>query len=233
MADPVHQIPQRAPEQAEAGTQISGARVSDDSCAGHRRTNLPRHLHQRPKRPRLDTHRPSSTLTQYATSGHLPSAPLACRSGTRSDRLGRPCAHTRSVGKNESATVGAADDRSPQGSSPTARRALSLRANWKRRHRRRTSGGVVHGCHSERQWGWSCRRSLSPAARRSGKPRGPAIRGTRTCISRTDRPGPSPRGSNDTCSRRRPARRSFWAGGLPRRLRRCADPPAGRAPARR
>ena len=72
MADPVHQIPQRAPEQAEAGTQISGARVSDDSCAGHRRTNLPRHLHQRPKRPRLDTHRPSSTLTQYATSGHLP-----------------------------------------------------------------------------------------------------------------------------------------------------------------
>jgi hypothetical protein len=64
-------------------------------------------------------------------------------------------------------------------------------------------------------------------------PRRPAIRGTRTCIWRTDRSGPSPRGSSDTCSRRRPSRRSFWAGGLPRRLRRCVDPPAGRAGGRR
>jgi hypothetical protein len=64
-------------------------------------------------------------------------------------------------------------------------------------------------------------------------PRRPAIRGTRTCIWRTDRSGPSPRGSSDTCSRRRPSRRSFWAGGLPRRLRRCVGPPAGRAGGRR
>ena len=76
--------------------------------------------------------------------------------------------------------------------------------------------------------GWSCCRSPSLPTRRSSPSR-LAIRGTRTCIWRTGRSGSSPRGSIDTCSRRRPSRRSFWAGGPPRRLRRCADPPVGRA----
>ena len=89
VADPAHQIPHRASEQAEAGTRIGGARVPDGSCAGTGRSNLPRHLHQRPKRPRLDTHRPSSTLNAQR-AGISPSAPLACRSGTRSDSLGWP-----------------------------------------------------------------------------------------------------------------------------------------------
>ena len=95
------------------------------------------------------------------------------------------------------------------------------------RHDAAHRGGGARGCRSS-GGGWSCCRSPSP--RHGGaNPSRPAIRGTRTCIWRMDRSGPSPRGSSDTCSRRRPARRSFWVGGLPRRLRRCAGPPAGRA----
>jgi hypothetical protein len=154
------------------------------------------------------------------------------RSGTRSDSLGWPCAHTRSVGSTKAR--------------PSAPRTIGVHRGHLRRHdvryRFARTGSVATAPHIRRRRprlsfraavAVSCCRSLSPAARSSGKPRGPAIRDTRTCISRTDRPGPSPRGSNDTCSRPRPAHRSSWAGGLPRHLRRCADPPAGRARARR
>jgi hypothetical protein len=140
------------------------------------------------------------------------------------DATGGPTRLPCSEGRSPS-IVSRHDRRCPPRSSPTARATASREADVRqdlhiRRRRPRLSSEPQGGCHV----------AARPHPRHEGtNARRRAIRGTRTCIWRTHRSGPSPRGSSDTCSRRWPARRSFWAGGLPRRLHRCADPPAARA----
>ena len=152
-------------------------------------------------------------------------ASCACRFPPN-DRVGAVViATSRGRGRDRSSSHGRRRQMSapPLTEPPRETTALSLLAD-------RSSSGRRAALERQRGGQFAARRH---PRHEGAKPRRPAIRGTRTCIWRTDRFGPSPRGSSDTCSRRRPSRRSFWAGGLPRRLRRCVDPPAGRAGGRR
>jgi hypothetical protein len=115
----------------------------------------------------------------------------------------------------------------PRSARWTVRGGSGYAAPAKSRRRRRRPRGRPERVRGAR----SARRSCSPGSGtrcRGQRRESLAKRGTGTCKRRSDRSGPSPRGSSGTCSHLRQARRGFSGGDLRPPRSRCCCLPEGR-----